>query len=185
MTENTPPDREADDRGLTSEELQDLVFACNYGAIEPGRGTVDCWASHPEVVIELHNVMTEFTRVYQMHHPPARRRHDPLRPLAPRHAPPLRRGHGKLRPRRMCHDQAPLPPTATRPMSTPTVRPRRRDYIHGLPGASPAADPRHRPRHRSSRWHRRRGEKPCPACLAAGNAARAWRARLTAAAAAG
>lgn len=30
----------------------------------------DCWASHPEVVIELHNVMTEFTRVYRMQHPP-------------------------------------------------------------------------------------------------------------------
>jgi hypothetical protein len=30
----------------------------------------DCWASHPEVVIELHNVMTEFSRVYQMKHPP-------------------------------------------------------------------------------------------------------------------
>jgi hypothetical protein len=30
----------------------------------------DCWASHPEVVIELHNVMTEFTRVYRMTHPP-------------------------------------------------------------------------------------------------------------------
>jgi hypothetical protein len=30
----------------------------------------DCWASHPEVVIELHNVMTEFTRVYRMNHPP-------------------------------------------------------------------------------------------------------------------
>jgi hypothetical protein len=30
----------------------------------------DCWASHPEVVIELHNVMTEFTRVYWMKHPP-------------------------------------------------------------------------------------------------------------------
>ena len=29
-----------------------------------------CWASHPEVVIELHNVMTEFTRVYRMKHPP-------------------------------------------------------------------------------------------------------------------
>jgi hypothetical protein len=28
----------------------------------------DCWASHPEVVIELHNVMTEFTRVYRMKH---------------------------------------------------------------------------------------------------------------------
>ena len=30
----------------------------------------DCWASHPEVVIELHNVMTEFTRIYRMTHPP-------------------------------------------------------------------------------------------------------------------
>ena len=30
----------------------------------------DCWASHPEVVIELHNVMTEFTRVYRKQHPP-------------------------------------------------------------------------------------------------------------------
>jgi hypothetical protein len=30
----------------------------------------ECWASHPEVVIELHNVMTEFTRVYRMEHPP-------------------------------------------------------------------------------------------------------------------
>ena len=27
-------------------------------------------ASHPEVVIELHNVMTEFTRVYRRNHPP-------------------------------------------------------------------------------------------------------------------
>jgi len=30
----------------------------------------DCWASHPEVVIELHNVMTEFTRVYRKEHAP-------------------------------------------------------------------------------------------------------------------
>jgi len=30
----------------------------------------DCWASHPEVVIELHNVMTEFTRIYRTNHPP-------------------------------------------------------------------------------------------------------------------
>jgi len=29
-----------------------------------------CWASHPEVVIELHNVMTEFTRIYRRKHPP-------------------------------------------------------------------------------------------------------------------
>jgi len=30
----------------------------------------DCWAGHPEVVIELHNVMTEFTRIYRKPHPP-------------------------------------------------------------------------------------------------------------------
>ena len=29
----------------------------------------ECWASHPEVVIELHNVMTEFTRIYRKQHP--------------------------------------------------------------------------------------------------------------------
>jgi hypothetical protein len=29
----------------------------------------DCWASHPEVVIELHNVMTEYARVYRTQHP--------------------------------------------------------------------------------------------------------------------
>ncbi|HYB17048.1 MAG TPA: hypothetical protein VEF71_16445 [Streptosporangiaceae bacterium] len=30
----------------------------------------DCWASHPEVVIELHNLMTEYTRIYRREHPP-------------------------------------------------------------------------------------------------------------------
>jgi hypothetical protein len=30
----------------------------------------DCWAAHPEVVIEFHNVMTEFTRIYRQEHPP-------------------------------------------------------------------------------------------------------------------
>ena len=30
----------------------------------------DCWASHPEVVIEFHNVMTEYTRIYRTNHPP-------------------------------------------------------------------------------------------------------------------
>ena len=30
----------------------------------------DCWASHPEVVNELHNIMTEFTRIYLNKHPP-------------------------------------------------------------------------------------------------------------------
>jgi hypothetical protein len=29
----------------------------------------DCWAAHPEAVIELHNIMTEFTRVYKKKHP--------------------------------------------------------------------------------------------------------------------
>jgi len=30
----------------------------------------DCWKSHPEAVIELDNVMTEFTRIYRTEHPP-------------------------------------------------------------------------------------------------------------------
>jgi hypothetical protein len=29
-----------------------------------------CWASHPEAVIELHNLMTEYTRIYRMPQPP-------------------------------------------------------------------------------------------------------------------
>ena len=64
----------------------------------------DCWASHPEVVIELHNVMTEFTRVYRRETPPARRHPAPVRPVAPRHAPPLPRRHEILRARRMRQD---------------------------------------------------------------------------------
>jgi len=30
----------------------------------------DCRAAHPEAVIELHNIVTEFTRVYRRKHPP-------------------------------------------------------------------------------------------------------------------
>ena len=37
----------------------------SYFASVPG-----CWASHPEAVIELHNVMTEYARVYRTQHPP-------------------------------------------------------------------------------------------------------------------
>ena len=44
MTENAPPDREADDLGLTSEEWQDLQFAYNYGTIDPAPGTVEAEA---------------------------------------------------------------------------------------------------------------------------------------------
>jgi len=44
-----------------------LMRQCHPTYFEP---VADCWKSHPEVVIELHNVMTEFTRIYQMKHPP-------------------------------------------------------------------------------------------------------------------
>jgi hypothetical protein len=41
MTENAPPDREADDLGLTTQEWQDLQYAYNYGTFEPAPGTVE------------------------------------------------------------------------------------------------------------------------------------------------
>jgi len=44
MTENTPPDRETDDLGLTHEEWMDLRFAYNFGTIEPAPGTVEAEA---------------------------------------------------------------------------------------------------------------------------------------------
>jgi hypothetical protein len=44
MTENTPPDRETDDLGLTSEDWQDLQFAYNYGTIDPAPGTIEAKA---------------------------------------------------------------------------------------------------------------------------------------------
>jgi hypothetical protein len=44
MTENTPPDREADDLGLTSDKREDLQLASNYGTIDPAPGTVEAEA---------------------------------------------------------------------------------------------------------------------------------------------
>jgi hypothetical protein len=44
MTENAPPDRDADDLGLTSEEWLDLQYAYNFGTIEPAPGTVEAEA---------------------------------------------------------------------------------------------------------------------------------------------
>jgi hypothetical protein len=44
MTENTPPDRETDDLGLTHQEWQDLQFAYNYGTIDPAPGTIEAAA---------------------------------------------------------------------------------------------------------------------------------------------
>jgi hypothetical protein len=65
----------------------------------------ECCASHPEVVIELHNVMTEFTRLYRMTHPPLA---DVLL-LYDRWLPGvLRRGHEVMRPRQAPHLQGPL-----------------------------------------------------------------------------
>jgi hypothetical protein len=44
MTENTPPDRESDDLGLTSEDWQDLIIGYYYGTIEPEPGTIEAEA---------------------------------------------------------------------------------------------------------------------------------------------
>ena len=44
MTENTPPDRETDDLGLTHEEWMNLRFAYNFGTIEPEPGTIEAAA---------------------------------------------------------------------------------------------------------------------------------------------
>jgi hypothetical protein len=44
MTENTPPDRGADDLGLTHEEWMDLRFAYNFGTIDPAPGTIEAAA---------------------------------------------------------------------------------------------------------------------------------------------
>jgi hypothetical protein len=44
MTENTPPDRESDDLGLTSEDWQDLIIGYHYGTIEPEPGTIEAEA---------------------------------------------------------------------------------------------------------------------------------------------
>jgi hypothetical protein len=44
MTENTPPDQQADDLGLTHEEWMDLRFAYNFGTIDPAPGTVEAEA---------------------------------------------------------------------------------------------------------------------------------------------
>jgi hypothetical protein len=44
MTENTPPDQQADDLGLTHEEWMDLRFAYNFGTIDPAPGTVEAAA---------------------------------------------------------------------------------------------------------------------------------------------
>src|SRR5271165_999697 len=44
MTENAPPDREADDLGLTDEEWEYLKYAYNCGWYEPAPGTVEAEA---------------------------------------------------------------------------------------------------------------------------------------------
>ena len=44
MTENAPPDREADDLGLTDEEREYLKNACNCGWYEPAPGAVEAEA---------------------------------------------------------------------------------------------------------------------------------------------
>jgi hypothetical protein len=44
VTENAPQNPEVDDLGLTSEDWLDLLYAYNYGTIEPAPGTVEAEA---------------------------------------------------------------------------------------------------------------------------------------------
>ena len=64
------PALDADARTATLAALTEwvrLMRQWHPAYFEPVAG---CWASHPEAVIELHNLMTEYTRIYQMPHPP-------------------------------------------------------------------------------------------------------------------
>jgi hypothetical protein len=41
MTQNTSPDHESDDLGLTAEQWYDLAYAYNHGLLEPEPGTAE------------------------------------------------------------------------------------------------------------------------------------------------
>ena len=64
------PALEADARTAALAALTEWVHLMRQWHPSYFEHVADCWAFHPEVVIELHNVMTEFTRIYRMTHPP-------------------------------------------------------------------------------------------------------------------
>jgi hypothetical protein len=61
---------DADAKTATMSELAQWVTVMRQWHPSYFAAVADCWASHPEVVIELHNLMTEYTRVYRTTHPP-------------------------------------------------------------------------------------------------------------------
>ena len=64
------PNLDADAKTDAMSELAQWVTVMRQWHPSYFAAVADCWASHPEVVIELHNIMTEFTRIYRTKHPP-------------------------------------------------------------------------------------------------------------------
>jgi hypothetical protein len=64
------PNLDADARTAAMSELAQWVAVMSQWHPSYFAAVADCWASHPEVVIELHNLMTEYTRIYRREHPP-------------------------------------------------------------------------------------------------------------------
>jgi hypothetical protein len=64
------PALDADARDAATAALADWVGHMRHWHPTYFHAVTDCWATHPEVVIELHNLMTEFTRIYRIPHPP-------------------------------------------------------------------------------------------------------------------
>jgi hypothetical protein len=64
------PNLDADAKTAAMTELARWVAVMRQWHPSYFAAVADCWASHPEVVIELHNLMTEYTRIYRTKHPP-------------------------------------------------------------------------------------------------------------------
>ena len=64
------PNLDADAKTDAMSELAQWVDVMRQWHPSYFAAVADCWASHPEVVIELHNLMTEYTRIYRTNHPP-------------------------------------------------------------------------------------------------------------------
>jgi hypothetical protein len=64
------PNLHADAKAAAMSELTQWVTVMRQWHPSYFAAVADCWAAHPEVVIELHNLMTEYTRIYRTNHPP-------------------------------------------------------------------------------------------------------------------
>jgi hypothetical protein len=63
------PALDQDARTAAMAALADWVSHMRHWHPTYFHAVTDCWTSHPEVVIELHNLMTECTRIYRNPHP--------------------------------------------------------------------------------------------------------------------